>query len=57
MPKQGRERTTKGEDRSNGPLSSNIQDLKDKVCTMTLNLIMSGGRINIILDYLELFAS
>lgn len=49
MPKQGRERTTY---RSKDPLSSNITDLKDKVCTMTSGLIMSGGRINIILDYL-----
>ena len=52
MPKDRRGRTTKGEDRSKGPLSSNIPDLKDKVCKMTLDLIMRGGRINIILDYL-----
>ena len=50
MPKQRRERTTRME--TNSPLNANIPDLKRHICNKSSSLIMGGGRVNIILDYL-----
>tara|TARA_B100001094_G_scaffold67291_1_gene63493 strand:- start:2203 stop:3645 length:1443 start_codon:yes stop_codon:yes gene_type:complete len=50
MPKLTREKTL-GKDRSN-KYKGNIKDLKNKVCTMISDLIKTGGRVNIIFNYL-----
>ena len=51
MPKLTREKTL-GKDRLNEYKKGNIKDLKNKVCTMTSDLIKTGGRVNIIFNYL-----
>lgn len=57
MPKERRGRTTRGKNRLTSPTGTkgeNIKDLKKKVCTMILELIKSGGRFNIIFNYLKM---
>ena len=46
-----RERTTKGVNRYTG--QSQFKNLKNSVCTISLKIIGSGGRINIISNYLN----